>query len=110
MWPNDVSGIAAALFTGLGALAAGVGIYRFGAERGRLQSKAVEALDVFIRFQERIASAAERQAIAAETNARLIPLLESLHEDREQISTTLRVISRELHELRESWDASTERS
>jgi len=101
MWPTNLSVILGALFTGLGVIAAGIGIYRFGTERGKLQTKALEAFDVFCKTQERIAVAQDRQAAAAETNARLIPLLEALHEDREQVSTTLRVISRELRELRE---------
>jgi uncharacterized protein (DUF58 family) len=96
-----LSAIFGAIFAGLGLAAAGIGIYRFGSERGKTQAKALEAFDVFIRTQDGIARAQDRQAVAAETNARLIPLLEALHEDREQTSTTLRVISRELRELRE---------
>ena len=38
---------------------------------------------------------------ACEANARLIPLLEAWHSQQEQTSLTLRVLSREMHELRD---------
>lgn len=86
---------------GLGAAAAGVGIYRFGSSRGAAQSKAVEAFTMFCNTQDRIANAQERQAAALESQARLIPLLEAWHASQEQTSLTLRVVSREVHELKE---------
>jgi hypothetical protein len=96
------------MLAGLGAVAAGLGIYRFGASRGAAQTKAVQALDLFIATEDRIANAQERQAAALEANAKLIPLLESLATQREQMiekqeqnGLTLRVISREVRELRE---------
>lgn len=96
------------MFAGLGAVAAGIGIYRFGSSRGAAQNKAIQALDMFIATQDRIASAQDRQAAALEANAKLIPLLASLATQREQMiekqeqnGLTLRVISREVHELKE---------
>ena len=90
-----------ALFAGLGAVAAGVGIFRFGASRAAVQNKAMQAFDLFISTQDRIALAQERQAAALEANAKLIPLLEAWHSQQEQTSLTLRVLSREVHELRD---------
>jgi hypothetical protein len=97
-----------AIFVGLGALAAGIGIFRFGVSRGAMQNKAIQALDMFCSTQDRIANSQERQAAALEANARLIPLLESLAAQREQMiekqeqnGLTLRVISREVHELKD---------
>jgi len=97
-----------AIFAGLGALAAGIGLYRFGISRGSMQNKAMQAFDVFCATQDRIADSQERQAAALEANTRLISLLESLAAQREQMNEkqeqnglTLRVISREVRELRE---------
>jgi hypothetical protein len=97
-----------AFFAGLGALAAGLGLYRFGISRGAMQNKAIKAFDMFCSTQDRIAHSQERQAAALEANARLISLLESLAAQREQMvekqeqnGLTLRVISREVRELRE---------
>ena len=89
-----------AMLAGLGAMAAGVGIYRFGASRGAMQSKALQAFEIFIATQARIADAQDRQAKALEESAKLLPLLETLSEQREQMSLTMRVMSRELRELR----------
>ena len=89
------------LLAGLGALAAGIGLYRFGTSRGMVQAQIVKAVELFCATQDRIADAQERQAKALEENARLIPLLESLAAQREQVGLTMRVISRELRELKE---------
>jgi hypothetical protein len=104
------------MFAGLGALAAGIGLFRFGVSRGALQNKAVQAFDLFLSSGDRIAVAQERQAAALEANARLIPLLESLAAQREQMiekqeqnGLTLRVISREVRELKELMSLNNER-
>ena len=98
------------ILAGLGAIAAGLGIYRFGASRGSAQIKFVAAMDLFMKTQDQIATAQERQAAALEANARLILLLEAWHSQQEQTSLTLRVLSREVHEVKEliaPFDSST---
>lgn len=86
---------------GVGALAAGLGILRAGFAFGKSVDKAFHALTIQAEAQSQMAAASARQAAALESNARLLPLFEALHEERERLSTTLRVISKELHELRE---------
>jgi hypothetical protein len=83
----------------LGVLAAGVGLLRYGASRGSMQSKSVEALNVFLQTQPRIVDAQLRQAAAAESNAKLVALLEDFHEQQREIGVTLRTISRKLNAL-----------
>jgi acetyl-CoA carboxylase carboxyltransferase component len=89
----------ATVTAGLGVLGAGVGIYRFGASRGELQSRTSAAMDLFMSTQGRIADAMERTAQAAEQNAKWIPLIEAMHEDRHELGLTLRAMSRKLNAL-----------
>jgi len=95
----DPVAVAVAVGTGLGALAAGVGIYRFGTSSGKAQSKAVQAMDVFIATQHRVAESLERTAKAAEEHSKMIPLFESIHEERLGLGMTLRAMSRKLNAI-----------
>ena len=95
----DPVAIAVAVGTGLGACAAGIGIYRFGTSRGHAQTKALQAMDVFIATQTRVAESLERTARAAEQHAKMIPLIESIHEERIGLGITLRAMSRKLNAI-----------
>jgi len=95
----DPVAIGVAVGTGLGTLAAGIGIYRFGTSRGHAQSKAVQAMEVFIATQTRVADSLERTARAAEEHAKMIPLFESINEERVALGITLRAMSRKLNTI-----------
>jgi len=93
---TDPVSIAVGIGTGLGMIAAGLGIYRFGSARGELQAKSIEAMDLFISTQVRIVQAAERTAnIAERADAR---------SSREQalISTSLRALWDEWEERKKA--------
>jgi hypothetical protein len=95
----DPVALAVAVGTGLGACAAGIGIYRFGTSRGHAQTKALQAMDVFIATQTRVAESLERTARAAEEHSKMVPLFESLHEERLGLGMTLRAMSRKLNTI-----------
>ena len=98
---------------GLGILAAGIGIYKFGSQHGATQAKTTQAMDVFITVlpkaveeMGRQREAMDRQAKAAEENAKWIPLIEAMHEERHALGLTLRAMSRKLNMLTRNNDDS----
>jgi len=95
----DLGSTAMGILTGVGALAAGSGLFRAGMAVGRMADRIPRALETQVELQTRLAAANDRQALALEASAKLIPALESMHESREEIGITLRTMSRKLNEL-----------
>lgn len=94
------------LLAGIGALAAGTGLLVAGVRFGRFSARAemaalklVEHLDRVGNLQERQAVAQEKSALWAESNARLVLLLERMQDEREQLGRTLRVMSRRIEAI-----------
>jgi hypothetical protein len=102
--PELYGNIAFGVLTGLGVLAAGIGILFFGFRLGRTLNPIPEAIKIMVDTQERIAVAMERQAEVAQSNAKLVDLIETIHLDREQIGRTLRIISRRIEALTDGDD------
>ena len=98
--------ITTGVVTGLGILAAGIGIYKFGSQHGATQAKTTQAMDMLITTMPRAVAemgrqreALERNAKAAEENAKWIPLIEQMHEERHELGLTLRSMARKLNAL-----------
>jgi len=89
------------ILAGLGGVGAGTGLLFAGIKFGRFSERSGQAAMALVThfekiqdLQERQAIAAEKQAEAAGTNTRMLELIQRLGEDREDISRTMRVISR----------------
>ncbi len=97
----DLGSSALGILTGLGALAAGTGIFKAGISVGRLADRVPQALQDQAASQRELVDANKRQAVALEQSAKIVPLLEQVHSEREEIGLTLRAMARKLNTLLE---------
>lgn len=97
---TSVAQSVAILAAGLGMMAAGIAIARFFARAEKVIEYIPGAMDRQSKAQEEMVLAHNREAAAVEKSANLVPILEQLQAEREDVGRTLRVMSRELRELR----------
>jgi hypothetical protein len=103
----EISQIADVLLRGAAWLAGAIGIFRAGVAAAKFFNRAGEVivqipemLEAQARAQQEMVAAHNRQADALERTASLVPILERIQEEREQIGTTLRVITREIRSIK----------
>jgi len=109
----EISDILVRILIGLGSLAAGTGIFfagaRFGRLADRLGGRIPAALEAQSAAAQKLVEANQRQATALEQHSALLPLMSRLSDQRqeliekqEQTGRLLRVLSREMRELKET--------
>ncbi len=89
----DYSSAAAVILAAMGFTAACLGIFRAGWASAGFFRSASASLGEVLRVQE-------RQAAALERSADLVPTLDRFHAAQEQVGTELRVMSREMRQIR----------